>query len=215
MAVCRVYWQVSDSEPACLMDTTSTPPREAAPSAAALRDADLVALLRGGQPEQAFAALYDRYETPVYRLCCGLLRGAAADDAAQEAFVRIWRSLHTYDGSAALSTWIYTVARNACFTMLRGEGTRARRFESLDDETDIAADATEQTDDRVVGTLQQALELLPEKQRVVLQLFYWQDHSVEEVAAMLGMPEGTVKTLLHRARQRLATQLAGQQEALL
>lgn len=196
-------------------DTTSGP--LPALSAAAARDADVVALLRGGRQRDAFALLFERYELLVYRLCRGLVRGASADDAAQEAFVRIWRSLHTYDGSAALSTWIYTVARNSCFTLMRSENTRARRFDSLDEDEgmEIASETVAEVDAAAVRTVQEALQGLPEKQRVVLQLFYWQDHSVDEVANMLGMPEGTVKTLLHRGRQRLATQLAGQQEALL
>lgn len=186
-------------------------------SAAAARDADLVALLRTGQRDAAFGMLFERYEKLVYRLCHGLVGAAAADDAAQEAFVRIWRSLATFDGSAALSTWIYTVARNCCFTLLRSDGTRARRFEPMGEEGDMeyAAEPVAENDARVVQTVQQAVDALPEKQRIVLQLFYWQDHSVEEVCDMLAMPEGTVKTLLHRARQRLATQLSPQKEALL
>ena len=194
---------------------TFTGPAPAMSSAAA-RDADVVALLRAGQQNKAFSLLFERYESLVYRLCRGLVHGPSADDAAQEAFVRIWRSLHTYDGSAALSTWLYAVARNSCFTLLRSDGTRARRFESLSDEDDMPmADQPESVDQRAVQTVQQAVDALPEKQRRVLQLFYWQDHSVEEVADMLAMPEGTVKTLLHRARQRLAVQLANQKEALL
>jgi RNA polymerase sigma-70 factor (ECF subfamily) len=196
-------------------DTTSGPPL--ALSAAATRDADVVALLHGGRQNDAFALLFERYELLVYRLCRGLLHGAAADDAAQEAFVRIWRSLHTYDGSAALSTWIYAVARNSCFTLMRSESTRARRFDSLDEAQSMqfASEPDAPADAAAVRTVHEAVAGLPEKQRIVLQLFYWQDHSVEDVAKMLSMPEGTVKTLLHRARQRLATQLAGQQEALL
>jgi RNA polymerase sigma-70 factor, ECF subfamily len=209
--------RVSDSEPAVFMESLSSAGPIQAVSAAAARDADIVALLRGGRQNEAFALLFERYEQLVYRLCRGLMHGATADDAAQEAFVRIWRSLHSFDGSAALSTWIYTVARNSCFTLLRGEGNRARRFESLDEDEgmEIAAEAAPEVDERAVLTVQDAVQALPERQRVVLQLFYWQDHSVDEVANMLGMPEGTVKTLLHRARQRLATQLSGHREALL
>ena len=198
------------------MDSPTLPGPAPAISGAAARDADVVALLRVGQQNKAFALLFERYESLIYRLCHGLVRGPTADDAAQEAFVRIWRSLHTYDGSAALSTWLYTVARNSCFTLLRSDSTRARRFESLSEEDDMPMlDEAEPRDERATQTVQQAIEALPEKQRLVLQLFYWQDHSVEEVANMLGMPEGTVKTLLHRARQRLAGQLVNQKEALL
>ncbi len=199
------------------MDLPLLPDPAVRGSVAAARDADIVALLRSGQRDAAFARLFERYETLVFRLCHGLVKGAAADDAAQEAFVRIWRSLHTFDGSAALSTWIYTVVRNACFTLLRGDGVRARRFEPLgeDDDVELADAPVEMADERATLTVQQAIDELPQKQRRVLQMFYWQDHSVAEVSDMLAMPEGTVKTLLHRARQRLAVLLAAHKEALL
>ena len=186
-----------------------------AASEAVARDADIVALLRCGRQPEAFARLFERYEVLIFRLCRALLRNESAADAAQEAFVRIWRSLHTYDGSAALSTWIYTVARNSCFTSMRREGTRARHFEAFDEDIDLPDEGVEPLDAAATSTVQQAVASLPDRQRTVVQLFYWQDQSVDEVARMLGIPPATVKTLLHRGRQRLAVLLRNQKEALL
>ena len=198
------------------MECDQPAPARSIVSAAAARDTDIVAMLRAGREREAFALLFERYELPVYRLCCGLMRSDLADDAAQEAFVRVWRSLRTYDGSAALSTWIYTVARNSCFTLMRRDSTRAKRFQPFEDDADFADEQPPDAADQcALQRVQDAVQSLPERQRTVLQLFYWQDQSVDEVAEMLGIPDGTVKTLLHRARQRLATLLAGEREALL
>ena len=83
------------------------------------RDQDIVQFIERGDTEAAFGRLVERYEQKLYRLCCGLLRDRVlAEDAAQESLLRIWKSLSKYDARAALSTWIYTIARNRCLTAL-------------------------------------------------------------------------------------------------
>ncbi len=181
---------------------------------AAPGDRDLIELLHGGAHEQAFAQLLQRYESKVYRLCCALLHDSAqAQDAAQESWVRIWKALPRYDERASLSTWIYTITRNRCLSAIE----RRRELASLsdtavDDEVqalraaDHAPDEASENDDRT-ALLRELIELLPERQRRVLTLFYYQNRSVAEVAAMLGMPAGSVKTALFRARAALGEQL--------
>jgi RNA polymerase sigma-70 factor (ECF subfamily) len=181
-----------------------------APADAAPRDRDIVALLQSGARERAFEQLLLRYQGKLYRLCCTLLRDpTAAEDAAQESLVRIWKALPSYDGRASLSTWIYTITRNRCLTALE----RRRELSSLSDavtEVEVEAlshgsDETQATDDYAL--LRELVELLPERYRRTLTLFYYEDRSIGEVANMLGMPEGTVKTNLHRARAALTEQL--------
>jgi RNA polymerase sigma-70 factor (ECF subfamily) len=144
----------------------------------------------------------------VYRLCCALLRDpTGAQDAAQESLVRIWKALPGYDGRAALSTWIYTITRNRCLTALG----RRREQASLSD-PEVAAEAestTARPDDQEdqSAMLHTFIERLPERYRQALTLYYYEDRSVSEVAAMLALPEGTVKTTLHRARSALMEQL--------
>lgn len=169
---------------------------------ASTRDADIVELIRRGAHAQAFELLLGRYERRLYRLCLSLLREPAqAEDAAQESFVRIWKALHGYDGRASLSTWCYTIARNRCLTALQ----RRRDEETLSD-PEVAAEAeavapaaANDADDRV-QLLRELVDTLPERYRRTLTLFYYEERSVPEVAAMLGLPEGTVKTNLFRAR---------------
>jgi RNA polymerase sigma-70 factor (ECF subfamily) len=168
---------------------------------------DIVELLRGAA-DRAFALVLDRYESKVYRLCCTLLRDRTqAEDAAQESLIRIWKALPSYDQRASLSTWIYAVTRNRCLSILE----RRREAPSLS-ETEIAAQASslaaaDPSDDDACEQLRKLVDLLAERQRRVLVLYYYEERSVSEVAEMLAMPEGTVKTVLHRARAALSEKL--------
>lgn len=179
------------------------------PQDAGTRDQDIVELLRGGATEAAFERLIDRYESKVYRLCCSLLRDPdQAQDAAQESLVRVWKALAKYDQRASLSTWIYTITRNRCLTAIE----RRRDLDSLSDsEVQLQAEAAQavgpEPEQDHLAMLRELVEALPERYRRVLTLFYYEERSVAEVALMLGQPEGTVKTNLHRARAALAEQL--------
>ena len=173
------------------------------------RDSDIAELLRAGHRGRAFDGLLQRYEGKIYRLCCALLRDRAqAEDAAQESLVRIWKSLDRYDGRASLSSWIYAITRNRCLTALG----RRRVMDSLNDgaiETEVAmltAPDEGSSDDRS-EQLQELIDLLPERLRRTLLLYYFQERSTSEVALMLGCPEGPVKTHLFRARAALIEQL--------
>lgn len=176
---------------------------------AAERDQDIVELLAGGKREAAFAMLVERYENKVFRLCCSMLGVAAdAEDAAQESLVRVWRALAGFDGRASLSTWIYTIARNRCLSALE----RRREHGSLSDvEVELETDAQHhaaapETRDHL-ELLRELVDALPQRYRSTLTLFYYEDRSVSEVAQMLGVPEGTVKTNLFRARALVLEQL--------
>jgi RNA polymerase sigma-70 factor, ECF subfamily len=173
---------------------------------AASEDRDVVELLRSEGRERAFALLLPRYERKVFRLCCALLRDPTqAQDAAQESLVRIWKGLPGYDGRASLSSWIYTITRNRCLSAI--ERRRAQATVN-DSEAELDSQAAPGTDpheaDDACATLRELIDLLPERYRRTLTLFYFEDRSVGEVARQLGSPEGTVKTTLFRARAALA-----------
>ncbi|HTT03738.1 MAG TPA: sigma-70 family RNA polymerase sigma factor [Steroidobacteraceae bacterium] len=184
---------------------------------AASNDQEVLQLLRAGEAGRAFALLLPRFESKIYRLCYALLRERTqAQDAAQESLVRIWRTLHRYDGRAALSTWIYAITRNRCLSALerrrRADGARAD-VSAADDElagmpvqlpcSDAGGPSSQQRD----AQLRSLVDALPERLRRVLVLYYFEERSVDEVASMLGCPAGTVKTHLFRARAALAGRL--------
>lgn len=187
-------------------------------SAAMQRDADLLAALRAGDRNAVLQGLMERYRQKVLHLAVSLVRDPAlAEDLAQTAFVKIWQALPRYDGRAALSTWLYTIARNTCLTVL----ARERRMVPLEDfgsaealdeaGFDAFADGASASQVAAEYDVAQLLERLPEPYRRVVVLFYLEDRSCDEVGELLGMPTGTVKALLHRGRKRLAA-LAGAEE---
>jgi len=135
------------------------------------------------------------YRHRVFRLAFSILgQEAVAEDAAQEVFVKVWRGLPGYRGDCSVATWIYSITRNTCLTLKRREGGRARQV------------ATPASVAHVGWALEvrQTLDLLPEEYRRALRLFHLEGRSYEETAAMLGLPLGTLKTHLHRARKQLA-----------
>jgi RNA polymerase sigma-70 factor (ECF subfamily) len=163
-------------------------------------------LVRAGRRDEAIALLLPQFRRKIFGLAYSFLRDRqAAEDVTQEVFIKVWRALPAFDGRAALSTWIYTIARNASLSALRAR----RPQSSLSDpevmeavETTRAAPSADELADR--AAILRLVDQLPIKQRQVVMLFYMEEASHEEVASMLAMPVGTVKTLLHRARARLS-----------
>ena len=156
-----------------------------------------------------FERIAAEYQDRIFRLALSILGDrAAAEEAAQDALVRIWRGLPGFRGQSSLSTWIFAVSRNVCLTA-RGRWRGARDL-SLEDPA-----ARRAAERRIAGPLAAAgmdaaelLDRLPAKYRQVAALFYMQEKSYDEVAEMLGLPVGTVKTYLFRARKSLALQMA-------
>jgi RNA polymerase sigma-70 factor (ECF subfamily) len=171
-------------------------------------DDEIRALVGQGQRDAALARLLPAYRERVFGLCLGILGEAAlAEDVAQEVFVKIWRGLASFDGRSNLSTWIYAIARNAAISARRAR----RQHDSLcTPEVLASAERAQPVDTQAADEasamgprLRAWLAQLPDKERQVLTLFYLQDSSHEDLSAMLGMPIGTVKNLLHRGRERL------------
>lgn len=153
-----------------------------------------------------FEDILTAYQDKVFRLCCAMLGDRArAEEVCQEVFMRIWKALPGYRGEASVSTWIYAITRNACLTALKSRP--ATLGLSLEDPTiryqAERASAASNAPDRRPDVLALVRDLPIQYQQVVL-LFYMQERSYEEVAAMLDLPLGTVKTFLHRARKQLA-----------
>ena len=164
---------------------------------------DVEDLLRARRYDEALERILEDYQGKVFRMALAMLRDAGrAEEVTQDIFLKLWRALPAYDGRAAVGTWLYTVARNTCLTAVRGAGYR--RTWSLDDVMEPGAATTT----LLKVSVEQCLERLPEPQRQVITLFYLQDRNVSDVAAMLDLPEGTVKSHLHRARRALAAMMA-------
>lgn len=195
------------------MPETFGPPDEYQPRVTApvrtrplMLEAEVLQMVGKGRRDEALALVVSAFRRKVFGLAYSYLRDReAAEDVAQEVFIKVWKALPQFDARASLSTWIYTITRNTSLTALRGRRANA----SLSD-PDVLAAVESLGAERDPGgaelegeALLKLLDRLPEKQRQVVTLFYMQEQSHEEVSAMLAMPVGTVKTLLHRAREKL------------
>lgn len=188
------------------------PPSPPTPSPAQQRDADLVAALGRGEHTAAFQGIVERYASKMHQLCVSLLgHEAEAEDAVQEALLRAWRALGSYQAQrGALSTWLYAITRNHCFSALQGRPPSALSLglpdvQALAEALPQAAPAGPGKD--AVACLRQQVRQLPAAQRQCTELYYFEERPVAEVADMLGLPEATVKTHLHRARAALLAAL--------
>jgi RNA polymerase sigma-70 factor (ECF subfamily) len=160
---------------------------------------------RAGDTE-AFRKLVERHRDRAYGLAFRMLGSAPeAEEAAQDAFLRAWRALPQFRGESAFSTWLHRiVVRRALDRQAVLKSRRAREApleEASPGALAAAGDATPEPGLR--RTLERLMDSLSEVQRTVVLLYYYEDRSVEEVARILEIPEGSVKTHLHRARALL------------
>jgi RNA polymerase sigma-70 factor, ECF subfamily len=162
---------------------------------------------------EAFAELVRRHEGRVFSIALRMTgREEDARDAAQDAFVSAYRKLSSFRGDAAFTTWLHRVTVNATYDLLR---KRSRAPEPVADVPETAAASHEEDPaGRVAQQLEvrEALALVPEEYRAVLVLRDMEDLPIEEVAEILGLPVGTVKSRCHRARVALGRILTGEAE---
>jgi RNA polymerase sigma-70 factor, ECF subfamily len=161
----------------------------------------------------AFEALYKRYARAVFGIALRRLgdRGRA-EDAVQEAFTAVWRSASTYRPERGPGApWLFAVARNAITDGARTSArTRAELVEALPDAVSSGPAPDQSAEDGWVSfCIHAAVCELPERERVPLELAYWKGHSQSEIAHLLGLPLGTVKTRSRRGLERLAALLEG------
>jgi len=171
-------------------------------------DGELVALAIRGNPD-AFATLVERYDRAVYHLAYRTLHDVEeARDVAQEAFFKAYRSLRTFKPGAKFSTWIFAITYHACCDRLN----RRKRYSS--EEMPERADTGPGPEQQAIALdeaqrLRAAIDALPEKYRAVITLYHLQGRQYEEIAQVLDLPMGTVKTHLFRAKEQLRRLLSG------
>jgi len=157
----------------------------------------------------SFTVLVQRHQVRVYSLCVRVLGGAdEAADATQDTFLAIFRKMAQYRGEAAFTTWMHRVTVNACYDVLRKRRRQPLLRSVVADDGSLAEAAPPVADhaDEVAGTRDAALALatVPEEFRVALVLADIEDLPYEEIARVLDVPVGTVKSRVHRGRLALA-----------
>ena len=174
-------------------------------------DEVLIARIASGD-RLAMQVLFARHHVRVYRFMLRLTRNeATAEDLISEVFLDVWRNAGKFEGRSAVSTWMLSIARFKALSALR-----KRREEELDDE--MAEQIEDHADDPEVtlakkdkgAVLRECLNALSAEHREVIDLVYYHEKSVEEVASIVGIPEATVKTRMFYARKKLSELLKEQ-----
>jgi RNA polymerase sigma-70 factor (ECF subfamily) len=175
----------------------------------AMIGSDLLERCRRGERE-AFVELVDGTYRQVYTLAARLVGDRhEAEDVAQEAYLRVHRSLRTFRGDSSFQTWLYRIVANTAMTHLRKRG----RFGDLADEPETVlrlADSRPPEGEVHTDHVRVALNALSDAQRVILLMKDAYGFSCREIADEMGVSEGAVKVRLHRARRRLKDSLYGQ-----
>jgi RNA polymerase sigma-70 factor (ECF subfamily) len=164
--------------------------------------------------ELAFREVVERYQAKVFSIIYGILRNRNdAEDIAQQVFTKVYFSIHSFDARSSLLTWIYRITVNECYGYLR-----KRRVRKLVYESDFSADEVRclETADSVVDPsapvdrqlldrdlVMKLLAKVPEQSRTLILLKEVEGHSVEELVAITGLNENTIKVKLYRTRQKL------------
>jgi RNA polymerase sigma-70 factor, ECF subfamily len=183
--------------------------------------APLVERSRRGDME-AFGALVAETEAYVYNLAYRILGNVQeAEDMTQDVFVRVWRALPEFRADCKFTTWLYRIVMNTSLNrqrQLRAELQIVDHTDALDDlalpkETSDADPSAAAIDRETVAALWAAVERLSAKYRLVIALFYQEGLSYEEIAELLALPLGTVKSHLNRARCALGKVLRTRKES--
>jgi RNA polymerase sigma-70 factor, ECF subfamily len=176
-------------------------------------DENLIRAIGTGS-QAAMRTLYGRHHIRVYRFIARLVFDTGrAEDLLSEVFLSVWRQASTFENRSQVSTWILSIARFKALTTLS-----RRRDGQLDEAaTEMVADTADTPEQTVLHTdrnaqLRRCIRQMSREHREVIDLVYYHDKSVEEVAEIIHLPKNTVKTRMFYARKRLARRLSTHQD---
>jgi len=171
-------------------------------------DSEIISLVLKGD-HNAYALLVERYKSYVFTLTYRFTKNREdAEEVSQDIFVKAYRSLADFKGTAKFSTWLYTIVNTTCITFLRKKRLDVK---SLDDERtfevadnqDSGLRANQVEQKSRLNMVNQAIALLSPDDAEIITLFYKNEQSLEEISQILGVEANTAKVRLHRARTRL------------
>jgi RNA polymerase sigma-70 factor (ECF subfamily) len=172
-------------------------------------EVEWMARIRGGDME-AFRCLVEAHQARVIGTISKMLGSdAEAEDLAQQVFIRVWKSAPRYRPTAKFTTWLFRITRNLVFNELR----RKRHFVDQADEMPEPAERRDQEPDKILmegelqSAIQNAIDRLPESQRLAIILRRYEGMAYEEIAAVMGTTVPAVKSILFRARAELRERL--------
>lgn len=168
-------------------------------------DLELIAQSIDGN-QVAYAELVTRYKNALYRHCFAIVRDEdVAEDIAQEAFVTAYYKLSSYDSAYAFATWLFKIGTNKALNWLKKNAKESPMSDNLLERTASSLPSPERK--ALHAELDAAVNLLAPKYRVAIRLHYWEGVKYSEIAVMLSVSEGTVKSWLSRAKAQLRKEL--------
>lgn len=186
----------------------------------AVSDWELIELFRKGN-EEVFEEIVRRYQKKVYNTTYRMMGNHEdASDLAQEAFIRIYRNLRSFQGKSSFSTWLFTITTNVCRDELRKRQRRLQaqslsepvQFDDGEVEREIADDSMApevmSLHREMQDEIQAVIEQLPSEQKEAIILREFQGLSYEEIAEISGVAVGTIKSRISRARQSMKKELS-------
>ena len=174
----------------------------------ATEESQVIAQVLGGDID-AFGFFLRRYGDRVYALLAGMMGdGAEAEEATQDVFLQAYNHLDSFEGRSHFATWLYRIAYNVAQSRTRRHRFRteslddmAREMPDIDDEQ--IAVLFESTDANRLQLLDEALDSLPPDDRAIVDLYYFDDYAIRDIAYVVGQTETNVQTRLYRIRKRL------------
>jgi len=152
-----------------------------------------------------FSYIVDRYQNIVFSIALKVLGNREdAEEMAQESFIKVYKSLHTFKGKAKFSTWIYRITYNNCISATR----KKKHYFTSTDDVQIEDESQEMNLDGIpeenrATYIKTAIKKLPEDEYTLVLLYYFEEQSIEEVSKVAGLSESNTKVKLHRARKKL------------
>lgn len=175
-----------------------------------MSDEEIIRLYHSGEHERAFSEIAAAYGERLYwhvrrLVCCH----EDADDLVQEIFIKIWAALPSFREEAQLFTWIYRIATNETLNFLRKQKVRAAlTFRSIDAEMERRIDDDPYFNgSKAQRVLMKALQKLPQKQKTVFSLRYFDDMKYEEISEITGTSVGALKASYHIAYEKIKSEL--------
>ena len=166
------------------------------------------AILKGDT--NAFTVLVDRYKDLVYTLALRMMKHTEeAEEAAQDTFIKAYKSLNKFKGDSKFSTWIYRVAYNTCLDRLK-KNKRQQYTVEINEYTEHQVKTLDNALDQIEAkekeqTIQDCLALLPSEDSFLLTLYYFEELSLEEIGKIVSLKPNNVKVKLFRSRKKMAT----------
>ncbi|HMC01482.1 MAG TPA: RNA polymerase sigma factor [Flavobacteriaceae bacterium] len=159
---------------------------------------------------KSFSVLVNRYKDLVFSLALRMLKNREeAEEVSQDAFIKIYKSLHKFKGDSKLSTWIYKIVYNSCLDRLKQYKKNYVNV-PIDEFTENKVKTLDNALVRMIDedrkqTIQECINELPGDEGFLLTLYYFEEHSLEDISKIIGLTANNVKVKLFRSRKKLAT----------